>query len=103
VADGAAGVPAITSRTLWWLLLLVGAPIWIGAAVITGVTEDTILLPTVVLLGSFLVPVTMVVFALSRPRANHLTLEVVLLGFLGGGTVGLCFAALTEVYLLPTA
>ena len=26
-----------------------------------------------------------------------------LLGFLGGGTLGLCFAALTEVYLLPTA
>jgi protease PrsW len=56
-----------------------------------------------VLLGSFLVPITMVVFALSRPRVNHLTIEVVLLGFLGGGTLGLCFAALTEVYILPTA
>ena len=68
------------------------------ASVITGVTEDTILLPCVVLLGSFLVPVTMVAFALSRPRENHLTVEAVLLGFLGGGTLGLCFAALTEVY-----
>jgi RsiW-degrading membrane proteinase PrsW (M82 family) len=85
------------------LLLAVGAPIWIVAAVITGVTEDTILLPSVVLLGSFLVPVTMVAFALSRPRVNHLTIEIVLLGFLGGGTLGLCFAALTEVYILPTA
>ena len=78
-----------------------GAPIWIVAAVITGVTEDTILLPTVVLLGSFLVPITLVAFALSRP--NHLPVEVVLLGFLGGGTLGVCFAALTEVYILPTA
>jgi RsiW-degrading membrane proteinase PrsW (M82 family) len=84
------------------VLLAVGAPIWIVAAVITGITEDTILLPTVVLLGSFLVPVTMVVFALSRPRVNHLTLEVVALGFFGGGTLGLCFAALTEIYILPT-
>ena len=55
------------------------------------------------LLGSFLVPITMAAFALSRPRQNHLTIETVLLGFLGGGTLGLCFAALTEVYLLPTA
>ena len=45
----------------------------------------------------------MVAFALSRPRVNHLTIEIVLLGFLGGGTLGLCFAALTEVYILPTA
>jgi protease PrsW len=103
VADSSAGVPAITSRRLWLLLLAVGLPIWIVASVITGITEDTILLPTVVLLGSFLVPITMVVFALSRPRVNHLTIEVVALGFLGGGTLGLCFAALTEIYILPTA
>lgn len=103
MADGSAGVPAITSTSLWRLLLLAGAAIWIVAAVITGVTGDTILLPSVVLLGSFLVPVTMVAFALSRPRTNHLTIEVVLLGFLGGGTLGVCFSALTEVYLLPTA
>jgi protease PrsW len=103
VADSPAGVPATTPRRLWLLLLAVGATIWIVAAVITGITEDTILLPTVVLLGSFLVPVTMVAFALSRPRSNHLTLEVVALGFLGGGTIGLCFAALTEVYILPSA
>jgi protease PrsW len=84
VADSAAGVPAITSRRLWMLLLAVGAPIWLVAAVITGITEDTILLSSVVLLGGFLVPIAMVVFALSRPRV-HLTIEVVLLGFLGGG------------------
>src|SRR4051812_4743403 len=83
------------------LLLAAGAPIWIVAAVITGITEDTILLPTVVLLGSFLVPVAVVTFALSRP--HQLPVEVVLVGFLGGGTLGLSFAALTEVYILPTA
>ena len=103
MAEGAAGVPAIVSRSMWRLLLAVGAAIWIVASVITGVTEDTILLPSVVLLGSFLVPITMVAFALSRSRENHLTIETVLLGFLGGGTLGLCFAAVTEVYLLPTA
>jgi protease PrsW len=96
-------VPAILPKSLWKLLLAVGAVVWIIASVITGVTQDTILVPSVVLLGSFLVPTTMVAFALSRPRRNHLALETVLLGFLGGGTLGVCFAALTEVYLLPTA
>ena len=71
-------------RTMWRLLLTVGAAIWLVASVITGLTEDTILLPCVVLLGSFLVPVTMVTFALSRPRENNLTVEAVLLGVFGG-------------------
>jgi protease PrsW len=101
--ESRAGVPAILPTSLWKLLLAVGAAVWIVASVITGVTEDTILVPSVVLLGSFLVPTTMVAFALSRPRQNHLTIETVLLGFLVGGTLGVCFAALTEVYLLPTA
>ena len=52
-------------RTMWRLLLTVGAAIWLVASVITGLTEDTILLPCVVLLGRVLVPVTMVTFALS--------------------------------------
>lgn len=101
--ESGAPVPAILPRSLWKVLLAVGAVVWIIASVITGLTQDTILVPSVVLLGSFLVPTTMVAFALSRPRRNHLTLEAVLLGFLGGGTLGVCFAALTEVYLLPTA
>ena len=101
--ESGAHVPAILPRSLWKVLLAVGAVVWIISSVITGVTQDTILVPSVVLLGSFLVPTTMVAFALSRPRRNHLTLEAVLLGFLGGGTLGVCFAALTEVYLLPTA
>ena len=101
--ESGAAVPAILPKSLWKVLLGVGAVVWIISSVITGVTQDTILVPSVVLLGSFLVPTTMVAFALSRPRRNHLTLEAVLLGFLGGGTLGVCFAALTEVYLLPTA
>ena len=103
MAGGITEVRAVVTGTSWRLLLVVGAFIWLVASIITGVTEDTILLPCVVLLGSFLVPITMVAFALSRPRRNHLTIETVLLGFLGGGTFGLCCAALTEVYLLPTA
>jgi RsiW-degrading membrane proteinase PrsW (M82 family) len=93
--------PLISSRNLWWLLLVVGTAIWLFAAVITGVTRDTILVPTVIILGSFLVPVSMVVFALTRSREGHLTPEALIVGFMVGGTLGLVFAALTEVYFLP--
>lgn len=103
VSDVAAPRPLISSRNLWWILLIVGAAIWLFAAVITGVTRDTILVPTVIILGSFLVPVSMVVFALSRSREGHLSAESIFLGFVAGGTIGLVFAALTEVYFLPSA
>jgi RsiW-degrading membrane proteinase PrsW (M82 family) len=93
----------ISSRNLWWLLLGIGAVVWLVAAVATGLTRDTILLPTVIIVGSFLVPVSMAVLAVSRRRENHLTAEALVVGFLGGGTVGLVFAALTEVYFLPSA
>jgi hypothetical protein len=58
----------IFSRHLWWLLLAVGAAVWVVAEVITGFTRDNVLVPTVILLGSFLVPVCMVVLAVSRRR-----------------------------------
>ena len=53
MADGTTEVRAIVTGKLWRLLLVVGAIIWVLASVITGVTEDTILLPCVVRSGAF--------------------------------------------------
>jgi RsiW-degrading membrane proteinase PrsW (M82 family) len=91
------------SKWLWLWVLLAGAAIWLVTAIATGITDVTHLIPNVILLGSFLVPVSMVLFALSRASEGHLTAQGVLLGFLGGGTLGTVFAALTEVYFLPSA
>jgi RsiW-degrading membrane proteinase PrsW (M82 family) len=91
------------ARRIWLWLLLAGGVVWILATGITAVTKDTILVPTVVLVGSFLVPTTMVAFALSRSHERHVNVEVLLLGFLGGGTLGVLLSALTETYLLPSA
>jgi RsiW-degrading membrane proteinase PrsW (M82 family) len=88
---------------LWLLVLGAGAVVWLVAAVVTGVTKDTILVPTVILVGSFFVPLAMVVFAVTRDRDGALTIEVLGAGFLAGGTIGLLGAALTEVELLPSA
>ena len=73
------------------------------SAVVTELTGDTILVPTVIVVGSFLVPTTMVAFALSRRREGHLTTEGVVLGFLGAGTLAVVGTALLETYLLPAA
>ena len=88
-------------RRLWLDVLVVGLVVLLVAAFITGMTDDTILIPNVILVGSFLVPVCTVLFVLSRPRVTYLTVEVLVLGFLAGGTAGVVLSAVTEVYLLP--
>ena len=53
---------------LWKLLFAGGLAIWLFSATISEITGDTILVPTVIIVGSFLVPVTVTAFALSRKR-----------------------------------
>src|SRR5688500_20182358 len=74
---------------VWKLLLGLGAGVWLVAALVTEITGDEILVPTVIIVGSFLIPVTLAAFALSRKREGYLTTEEVLLGFLRAGTRGL--------------
>jgi RsiW-degrading membrane proteinase PrsW (M82 family) len=88
---------------LWKLLLAGGLVTWLIAALVTEITEDNILVPTVIIVGSFMVPVTMAAFALSRRRDGYLTTEEVVLGFLLAGTLGVVATALLETYLLPAA
>jgi protease PrsW len=92
VADSAAGVPAVTSQRLWILLLAVGGPIWIVAAVITGITEDTILLPYGTFFGVGLIEEgakAIVFLAAARGLATRHPRE----GMILGATVGAGFAA----------
>ncbi len=41
---------------VWKLMLGVGAVVWIVAAVVTEATNDDILVPTVIIVGSFIAP-----------------------------------------------
>ena len=88
---------------LWKLLLAGGVVTWLIAAAVTEVTNDNILVPTVIIVGSFLVPVTMAAFALSRHRGGYLTTGEVVTGFLLAGTLAVVGTALLETYLLPAA
>jgi protease PrsW len=88
---------------VWKVGFVVGAFVWIFSAVITEVTDDDILVPTVIILGSFLVPGTLSAFALSRKREGYLTTEEVVLGFFMAGTLAVVSTAVLETYLLPKA
>jgi hypothetical protein len=71
-ATGLAAAPhlVVVSKRLWRLVLVGGAAIWLLAAAVTEATDDDVLVPLVIDVGSFLVPVTVVAFALSR-RDRH--------------------------------
>jgi RsiW-degrading membrane proteinase PrsW (M82 family) len=85
----------------WLVVLAGGAAVWLLASAITWITRDNILVPTVILVGSFLVPVTVLVWALGLRRADRLTAHVIFLGFLAGGTLGVLASAMVETYVVP--
>ncbi|MFI6827525.1 PrsW family glutamic-type intramembrane protease [Kribbella sp. NPDC050241] len=102
MADQSLRLPIAAGKRAWIAVLATGALVWVLAAGVTALTGDAILIPTLFLIGSFLVPVTVVTFALARLDDCRLTTNVVLKGFLAAGTIGVVVSAVTEIYLLPT-
>jgi RsiW-degrading membrane proteinase PrsW (M82 family) len=84
---------------LWRRCLGIGLALWALTAVLTYATKNTTLLPTLILLGSFLVPVTFVLWAYER-HGRDLGAHLILGCFLTGGTLGLLGASVMEYYLL---
>jgi RsiW-degrading membrane proteinase PrsW (M82 family) len=81
-------------------MFLTGFALWVAAVVITFVTGNANLIPTVVLLGSFLVPVTFVAWAFERRETGEITAELVLSTFVVGGLLGVLGASVLESFLL---
>lgn len=84
----------------WWGVLLVGLALWIATLGATFLTGDIILLPTVVLLGSFLVPVTAVVWYLDHDPSPVLSPRRMMTAFVTAGVIGLLAAAVLESWLV---
>jgi RsiW-degrading membrane proteinase PrsW (M82 family) len=88
------------------LVVIVGAVMWGVTCAVTAITDDTILVPTVILGGSFLVPAAVVTAALVRVDRQRdgaaLDATTIVLGFFAGGAVGVVLAGLLETYLLPS-
>jgi RsiW-degrading membrane proteinase PrsW (M82 family) len=88
-------------RTRPWLrLFLTGLLLWLATVAITLLTGNPNLIPTLVLLGSFLVPVTFVTWAFQRRDTGELTAGLVFNTFVTGGVLGMLAASLLESYLL---
>jgi RsiW-degrading membrane proteinase PrsW (M82 family) len=83
----------------WVRFGLAGYLLWGTSVLVALITKDPILIPTVVLLGSFVVPVTWVRRALEHDP-NQLPLTLIMRIFVYGGVAGILSAALLETWLL---
>jgi len=77
-------------------VLLIGLLLYALGIVILGLTGNPNLFPTVVLLGSFMVPATYVSFFYERRHLSRLTMPTTLLAFFYGGVLGVFSASLLE-------
>ncbi|MCI0688565.1 MAG: PrsW family intramembrane metalloprotease [Sporichthyaceae bacterium] len=84
----------------WRRLFAGGLALWGLSVLATFATGSFNLIPTVVLLGSFLVPVTFVVWAYEQLDGSAITVETLFRGFVSGGVLGLIAASILETYLL---
>jgi len=84
----------------WWAVFVVGLLLWGAAFAVARVTRNVILLPTIVLLGSFLVPVTAVVWYLDHDPSPALSPRRILTAFIIGGVIGVLGASLLEYWLV---
>ncbi|BDZ44772.1 hypothetical protein GCM10025866_06810 [Naasia aerilata] len=96
----AVAVPSVrTARHgWWWKALLVGIALWVLTTVVTIVTRNSNLIPTLILLGSFLVPFCVVLFVAERITGNMTAIQVVL-AFFVSGVFGVLGASLLEADL----
>jgi RsiW-degrading membrane proteinase PrsW (M82 family) len=79
----------------WWKALLSGLALWLAIIVVTATTHSNTLIPTLILVGSFLVPFCVVLFVVERVNGNLGPLDV-FMAFLLGGVFGVLGASLLE-------
>jgi RsiW-degrading membrane proteinase PrsW (M82 family) len=87
-------------RRAWLRMFFGGLGLWIAAVVVTLVTLNSNLVPTIILIGSFLVPVTFVAYAFEHYASDTLSEHTIFVAFVYGGILGVLGASLLETYLL---
>jgi protease PrsW len=101
MADQAIGArPLERSGRQWLRFLLVGLLLWVASVVVTFATDNVNLVPTVILLGSFLVPVTFVVYAFQHYADQVVTAQRIFTAFVYGGALGVLGASVLEAAFL---
>jgi RsiW-degrading membrane proteinase PrsW (M82 family) len=87
------------SRRPWLRMFLGGLGLWVATVVVTFMTQNVNLIPTIILLGSFLVPITFVAYAFGR-AGEIITAQRILTAFVYGGVLGVLGASLLEAEFL---
>jgi RsiW-degrading membrane proteinase PrsW (M82 family) len=98
--DSPAAAASPARRRAWLRVFLTGLVLWALTVAVTMATGNPNLVPTLVLLGSFLVPVSFVVWAFGRRHSGEVTAELLFSTFVTGGVLGVLAASLLETYLL---
>src|ERR1700674_5277367 len=84
----------------WWAVLLIGLVLWAASVGVAFFTSNLLVLPTIVLLGSFLVPVTSVVWYLDHDPSPALSPRRILAAFILAGVIGVLAASLLEFWVV---
>jgi len=82
-------------------MFLGGLGLWMATVAVTFVTQNPNLVPTIILLGSFLVPVTFVADAFGRAD-QVVTTQRILTAFVYGGALGVLGASVLEAAFLKS-
>jgi protease PrsW len=93
---GMRGAPARVHVPSWFSVFSTGFILWIASVIVTAHTGNLNLIPTVVLLGSFLIPVTAVVWYLDHYEGPQVTPRVMFSAFIIGGVLGVLAASILE-------
>lgn len=83
-------------RHTWFLVLSVGLAVFLAMEAVLVVTDNINLLPTVILLGATLVPVTFVTYVYQRVRVKDIPIATIAVTVFLGGAIGLILAGLLE-------
>lgn len=94
-----APVPAVR-RNGWLKVLTTAAVFYVLLLMALLLTKNSNLFPTLVMVGSFMVPVAYVAFIYERRHLSRLTMPTVSLAFLYGGLLGILAASLLEPFFI---
>lgn len=83
----------------WLRAFFTGLALWVATVAVTFLTHNANLIPAIILVGSFLVPVTFVIYAFQRAD-EIVTAQRILTAFVYGGLLGVLGASVLEAALL---
>src|SRR5258708_2717142 len=87
-------------QRVWWRVLLIGLVLYWATARILASTGNPNMIPTVLLLGAFLVPVTYVVYLYESGALYDVPIPTIALTFFYGGVLGVIASSVLEQNLV---